>query len=109
MSHNQVKPEDGAQGEPQVRSSAVLATVEQRFFTTTLAACPPGLFVFDGHYGFKTEYSDQNGPEAYCVASGEYFWGGAKSKEERANLVVMPAIIMVANDQAHPTAADKKD
>lgn len=84
-------------GEPQVRISAVLATVEQRFFTTTLAACPPGLFVFDGHYGFKTEYSDENGPEAYCEPSGEYFWGGAKSKEQRAKLVVTPAIIMVAN------------
>jgi hypothetical protein len=93
---------------PPLCSSAVLATVEQRFFTTTLAACPPGLFVFEGHYGFKTEYTDDNGPEAYCEPSGEYFWGGAKTAKERANLVVMPAIIMVANDQSLPQGGAKE-
>ena len=72
----------------------LLGMVKQRFFTMTLGDCPPGLFLFNGHFGFKTEYTDQNGPEAYVVESGEYFWGGADGdKCKRANLVVMPVII----------------
>lgn len=57
----------------------------------TLDACPPGLFWFDGDYGFKTEYRDHNGPEAYCVDSGEYFWGGlGGDAEKRRGLLVSP-------------------
>lgn len=57
----------------------------------TLDECPPGLFLFDGDYGFKTEYRDDNGPEAYCLKSGEYFWGGTKGdKAKRSALLVIP-------------------
>lgn len=57
----------------------------------TLETCPPGLFLFDRTLGFKTEYRDTNGPEAYVVASGEYFWGGvAGLKDARRQLVVIP-------------------
>jgi hypothetical protein len=49
--------------------------------------CPPGLFSFKGGLGFKTEYGAD---EAYVVASGERFWGGASTKEERLNLKVIP-------------------
>lgn len=74
----------------------------------TLAACPPGLFAFNGNIGFKSEYGsmetvgpvnipgDQvrwrvgNGPDAYVADSGEYFWGGAKTKADRDTLIVRP-------------------
>jgi hypothetical protein len=59
----------------------------------TLAICPPGLFLFGDNYGFRTEYTDENGPEAYCI-TGEYFWGGAKNSKDRSLLTVNPCIIM---------------
>ena len=72
-------------------------TVEPRWWPTTLDACPPGLFKVEGGFGFKTEYRDDNGPEAYCVESGEYFWGGTNDPEKRRNLIVTPVIIMSPN------------
>lgn len=62
----------------------------------TLAECPPGPFFFGPELtvGFKTEYgSDDGSPDAYCMESGEFFWAGAKSREERGRLIVQPAII----------------
>jgi hypothetical protein len=74
----------------------------------TLAECPPGLFMFGDTLGFKTEYGamrcvppfDVPGdqlrwtvsqlPDAYVVASGEYFWGGTSSHKDRAKLLVTP-------------------
>jgi hypothetical protein len=71
----------------------------------SLAACPPGPFLFEGRLGFKTEYGmalgrDMGGgkveweithyPEAFCMDSGEVFWGGAKDHESRARLMVTP-------------------
>lgn len=74
----------------------------------TLAECPPGAFLFNDTLGFKTEYNamqsdgpvacpgDQirwkvsNWPEAYCMDSGEFFWGGAANHEDRAKLLVLP-------------------
>lgn len=74
----------------------------------TLADCPPGPFLFDGALGFKTEYGametvgpvDVPGdqvrwtvgryPDAYVMASGEYFWGGTSRREDRAALLVSP-------------------
>jgi hypothetical protein len=72
---------------PQVRRDVGLVMGRQ----TTLDDCPPGLFVFDGGYGFKTEYNDANGPEAYCLDSGEYFWGGTNGDvHARRMLLVTP-------------------
>lgn len=65
----------------------------------TLGECPEGLFSFDGHYGFKTEYKTKNESDgswmtdAYCESSGEYFWGGAKTGSERERLIVNPVSI----------------
>jgi hypothetical protein len=61
----------------------------------TLNQCPPGLFLYGEELGFKSEYSTINSRnevqcDAYCVDSGEYFWGGAKSASERGALLVMP-------------------
>lgn len=79
-------------------SSVLLGIVEPRWWECTLDQCPPGLFLFEGDYGFKTEYRDDNGPEAYCVESGEYFWGGTGGdKEARRNLKVQPVIISSPN------------
>lgn len=57
----------------------------------TLADCPPGLFRFGDGIGFKSEYGDNAGnSEAFCVESGEYFWGGTSSKADRERLMVAP-------------------
>jgi hypothetical protein len=57
----------------------------------TLAECPPGAFMFNGHMGFKTEYRLEGGrTEAYCMSSGECFIGGAESSEAREELLVYP-------------------
>jgi hypothetical protein len=61
----------------------------------TLNSCPPGLFLFEGMVGFKSEYSTVTAAgyiqcDAYVVESGEYFAGGAKSTEERGALMVAP-------------------
>lgn len=80
----------------------------------TLAACPPGLFWFNGSLGFKSEYGAMepvgsnfktfkvgNRADAYCADSGEYFWGGASTHEDRSKLLVYPvsadAVSMVAS------------
>ncbi len=82
---------------------------EQQAELVALAECPPGPFLFEGSLGFKTEYGmtlpDENGaempgsqvrwvvthrPDAYVMASGECFWGGAKNHDERAALLVQP-------------------
>lgn len=60
-----------------------------------LIDAPVGLFEYDGTLALKTEYSikGQDGvatPECYIVESGELFWGGVSSTEERNNLDVMP-------------------
>lgn len=64
-----------------------------------LGNCPPGLFRFGDIIGFKSEYmtpvDGASGTtlyqsDAYCVASGEYFWGGATSAEKRERLMVQP-------------------
>jgi hypothetical protein len=54
--------------------------------------CPPGLFRFAGMLCFKSEYSSKPGQQdAYCVDSGEYFWGGTNGDlEARRNLIVQP-------------------
>ncbi len=59
-------------------------------FATTLADCPPGLFLFVDCLGFKSEYHSDGRVEAFVVSSGEYFWGGAKTHEEREALMVHP-------------------
>jgi hypothetical protein len=65
----------------------------------TLGKCPPGLFLFNGYIALKSEYKTRAGGEfgdgvyqsdAYLEASGEYFWGGASSSEEREKLIVQP-------------------
>jgi hypothetical protein len=52
----------------------------------TLAECRPGFFVSKESLCLKSEYGTN---DAY-VESGEYFAGGAATKEERALLIVQP-------------------
>lgn len=67
----------------------------------TLDACPPGLFMFGDTLGFKSEYRSLAGDresiegagwksDAYCVESGEYFWGGMSNWRRREALMVQP-------------------
>lgn len=52
-----------------------------------LKDCPIGLFITDDKtLCVKTEY----GNEAYIVWSGEYFWGGAETKAEIGEVLVLP-------------------
>lgn len=63
-----------------------------------LGECPSGLFVFEGRcLGFKSKYKTENQScpgvfqsDAYVVASGEYFWGGASDSVARENLMALP-------------------
>ncbi|WP_343526922.1 hypothetical protein [Sphingomonas sp.] len=77
----------------------------------TLADCPPGPFLYDGTLGFKTEYRamvqapwtnpappeplylTSRWPDAYCLATGEAFWGGTTRHRDRATLLVMPVTL----------------
>jgi hypothetical protein len=57
----------------------------------TIADCPPGLFVRGDQMGFVSEYTDESGNrEVFVAESGEYFWGGAGTMEERDQLLVIP-------------------
>lgn len=76
----------GTEPSQAVRSSAWLGVREK----TTLARCPVGLFVWSGELCFKSEYSTGGRPDAYVVASGEYFWGGTDSPEAVGGLRVTP-------------------
>jgi hypothetical protein len=53
-----------------------------------LDVCPPGPFTFHDDLCWKTEYGQD---EAYCE-SGEVFWGGVHTKEERCALIVQPCL-----------------
>lgn len=60
-----------------------------------LDECPEGLFWFNGALCFKSEYATMTSgnpvqPDAYVVASGEYFWGGAETSVDRSALMVEP-------------------
>lgn len=59
-------------------------------FPCCLIECPPGLFLFDGTLGFRTEYGTM---DSYVVESGEAFWGGASDDGARAKLLVQPCIV----------------
>ena len=63
--------------------------------TIKLIDAPVGLFEVDGVLVLKTEYSTRHvdgttTPDCYIVESGEHFWGGVDSVEERNNLMVTP-------------------
>jgi len=76
--------------------------------TVRLGDCPPGLFMFDGCLGLKTEYGGMEtiGPvdcpgseirwtvgrysDVYVADSGETFWGGVADKDAREDLLVRP-------------------
>ena len=51
-----------------------------------LRDCPIGLFMCEDTLCVKTEY----GYESYIVSSGEYFWGGAKTREQIGDVLVLP-------------------
>lgn len=61
-----------------------------------LIDAPIGLFLYDGQLVLKTEYSTVRSdteaatPDCYIIDSGEYFWGGTKTAEERNSLEVTP-------------------
>ena len=60
--------------------------------TMTLAECPVGLFISGSRaLCLKTEYGDNEGRiDAYIVSSGEFFWGGAKTRADQRKLIVRP-------------------
>lgn len=60
-----------------------------------LIDAPVGLFEVDGVLAVKTQYCTRHEDgtvtaDCYIVESGEYFWGGVDSAEERNNLMVTP-------------------
>ena len=71
-------------------------------FPCSLKECPAGLFLFDESLGLKSEYKDpvNNEMEVFVVESGEVFWGGVKTFEERDKLEVIPIEIEGIEDEA---------
>lgn len=56
----------------------------------SLDECPPGLFVWNDHIGFKTSYkADDDAMEVYS-ASGDAFWYGGRNYSERSKIIVQP-------------------
>ena len=68
--------------------------VEPRGWPCSFFSCPPGPFIWEGNVCLKTEYGCN---EAYNE-TGEVFWGGVDTPEERAKLIVQPCIY-VWNDK----------
>lgn len=63
--------------------------------------CPVGLFLFGDTLAVMTEYSTSPSEnarvsqrDAYIIESGEYFWGGTNSPEDRARLMVTPCNVV---------------
>lgn len=91
----------------------------------TLRECPPGAFMFQGRLGFKTEYgaailgTNERGlqefvisewPDAYCMDSGEFFWGGTSTHADRAMLIVQPVEFNAARtDTRSPPPGDVRE
>jgi hypothetical protein len=93
----------------------------------TLAECPPGVFEFNGSLGFKTEYGmslpdspdaaklpgDQvrfkvtHWPDAYVLESGECFWGGTSTHEERAKLLVKPVEVVARHQTSEANLIER--
>lgn len=67
--------------------------IKPNIWECSLKECPPGFFMFKNDLCFKTEYGEN---EVYC-SSGETFWGGAKTKEEIAELLVQPCVAIWEN------------
>lgn len=86
-----------------------------------LSECPPGPFMFNGRLGFKTEYGAiepvgptnvpgpdvrwtvGTRPDAYCMDSGECFWGGTTKHADRDALMVTPVDVIAAAEVAGET------
>lgn len=71
--------------EPKESSSAIIDSGQP----CILANCPPGLFRVGDSLGFRSEY----GLEAYVFETGEIWWGGCKTQEERAKQIVQPVVL----------------
>ena len=69
--------------------------VEERSFVP-LRSCPSGPFETKaGNLGFKTEYSIEHGAvTAFCMESGEFFWGGTSDPAMQAQVLVRPVVLV---------------
>ena len=77
-----------------------------------LIEAPIGLFEVDGILVLKTEYSTRHEdgtitPDCYIIESGEYFWGGVDSVEERNNLEVTPVDMPTLTPPNEPLTMDQ--
>nr|WP_312294659.1 hypothetical protein [Brevundimonas diminuta] len=121
-------PDEGGHREAPAEAGEIGAEYDAAAHCVTLAECPPGLFLWNGTLGFKSEYGAMepvgisphhqqwkvgNRVDAYCADSGEYFWGGTSNHDDRAKLLVYPidadVVAMVASHgpsalRAHPQA-----
>jgi hypothetical protein len=70
--------------------------VERCTMPVFLGDLRPGLFVDEkGFVGFKSEYfvNDPERMEVFCADTGEAYWGGTSSTNDRASILVYPASI----------------
>lgn len=66
--------------------------IEPEGWPCHLQECPPGLFMFQGALGFRSEYPIE---PPYVVESGEVFWGGTRNDMDRALLTVQPCKVVI--------------
>jgi hypothetical protein len=59
--------------------------IEPKGWPCAVSELASGFFVYNGALCLKTAY----GEDAYCE-SGEAFWGGVNSKEQREKLLIQP-------------------
>ena len=58
----------------------------------TLIECPSGHFLYKDEVGFKSKYGNNEGHiEAFCE-TGEMFWAGTSTHEDRHKVIVQPLI-----------------
>lgn len=69
-----------------------MTTAQTEARAVPLSECPIGLFLAsNGELCLKTEYGDNEGRiDAYIVSSGEFFWGGAKTRQDQRCVLVTP-------------------
>ena len=69
-----------------------MTTAQTEARAVPLSECPISLFLAsNGELCLKTEYGDNEGRiDAYIVSSGEFFWGGAKTRQDQRCVLVTP-------------------
>ena len=67
--------------------------IKPKGFPCKLRDCKPGLFLYERDVCFRSDYN-----EFYIIGSGETFWAGTASEEQRGDLTVQPMIYEITEN-----------